>query len=253
MPSLRLDEPDHHPDDGARGVELAALLARPSRRTRRSGTRTRRPSRSGNSKSSLRSRYLEKWTIRSRSFLSGIVDWPTLRVKSMCWTTPSSAGLSSSSAASALLSPSPTLWCSSLRRCSQRASARHEERVRVEVGRVGALLRLRRGSGPRPSSLAMTRSRAASNWSEAPLQEQHPEDVLLELRGIHLAAQDVRRREQVAFQLGQGQFPHARRPSCGLTGSLGLAATVAPACRSGECEVCGIISFDLAPRIAYCR
>ena len=28
MPARGLDEPDHHPDDGARGVELAALLAR---------------------------------------------------------------------------------------------------------------------------------------------------------------------------------------------------------------------------------
>ena len=27
MPSRRLDEADHHPDDGARRVELAALLA----------------------------------------------------------------------------------------------------------------------------------------------------------------------------------------------------------------------------------
>ena len=31
------------------------------------------------------------------------------------------------------------------------------------------------------------------------LQEQHPEDVLLELGGIHLAPQDVRRREQMAL------------------------------------------------------
>ena len=35
------------------------------------------------------------------------------------------------------------------------------------------------------------------------LQEQHSEDVLLELRGIHLASQDVRRGEEVAFELGK--------------------------------------------------
>jgi hypothetical protein len=39
----------------------------------------------------------------------------------------------------------------------------------------------------------------------AAFQEQHPEDVFLELGGIHLAAQDVGGFEQVALQLGQGQ------------------------------------------------
>jgi hypothetical protein len=39
----------------------------------------------------------------------------------------------------------------------------------------------------------------------AALQEQHPEDVFLELGGIHLAAQDVGGLEQVAFQLWEGQ------------------------------------------------
>jgi hypothetical protein len=39
----------------------------------------------------------------------------------------------------------------------------------------------------------------------AALQEQHPEDVLLEIGCIHLAAQDVGRSEQVPFQLRQRQ------------------------------------------------
>jgi hypothetical protein len=39
----------------------------------------------------------------------------------------------------------------------------------------------------------------------ATLQEQHPEDVLLELRGIHLAPQDVGGAEEVAFELIQGE------------------------------------------------
>ena len=34
------------------------------------------------------------------------------------------------------------------------------------------------------------------------LQEEHPEDVFLELRGIHLAAKNVGGLEEVAFQLG---------------------------------------------------
>ena len=45
----------------------------------------------------------------------------------------------------------------------------------------------------------MTRSALVLELVGAALQEQHPEDVLLELRGIHLPAQDVRRREQVAL------------------------------------------------------
>lgn len=39
----------------------------------------------------------------------------------------------------------------------------------------------------------------------AALEEQHAEDVYLELGGVHLAAQDVGGLEQVALQLGQGQ------------------------------------------------
>lgn len=41
------------------------------------------------------------------------------------------------------------------------------------------------------------------------LQEQHPEDVLLELRGVHLPAEDVHGREEVAFELGEGELAHA--------------------------------------------
>jgi hypothetical protein len=36
------------------------------------------------------------------------------------------------------------------------------------------------------------------------LQEQHAEDEFLELRGIHLAAQDVGGLEQEGFELGEG-------------------------------------------------
>jgi hypothetical protein len=38
-----------------------------------------------------------------------------------------------------------------------------------------------------------------------PFQKQHPEDVFLELRGIHVATEDVARLEQLPFQPGQGQ------------------------------------------------
>lgn len=39
----------------------------------------------------------------------------------------------------------------------------------------------------------------------APLQEEQAEDVLLEVGGVHLAAQDVGGPEEVAFKLGEGQ------------------------------------------------
>ena len=89
---------------------------RPSRRTRRSGTRRRRRAGRGTRSPRCAAGTCEKCVIRSRSFLSGIFDWPTLRVKSMCPTTPSRLVLASSSAPSALLSPSPTFWCTSSRR-----------------------------------------------------------------------------------------------------------------------------------------
>jgi len=38
------------------------------------------------------------------------------------------------------------------------------------------------------------------------LEEEHAEDVLLVLGGVHLAAQDVGRFEEVALELGQGEF-----------------------------------------------
>jgi hypothetical protein len=37
---------------------------------------------------------------------------------------------------------------------------------------------------------------------------EHPEDVVLVLGGIHLAAEDVGGGEQVAFELGPGQLGH---------------------------------------------
>lgn len=42
----------------------------------------------------------------------------------------------------------------------------------------------------------------------APLEEQHPEDVFLELRGIHLASEDVGRLEEVPFELGEREPGH---------------------------------------------
>ena len=38
------------------------------------------------------------------------------------------------------------------------------------------------------------------------LEEEHPEDKFLELRGIHLAAQDVGGFEKKGFELGKGDF-----------------------------------------------
>ena len=39
-----------------------------------------------------------------------------------------------------------------------------------------------------------------------PLEEEHAEDVLFVLRGVHVAAQDVAGLEEQAFQAGEGEF-----------------------------------------------
>ncbi|MNN35242.1 hypothetical protein D3C81_1490890 [compost metagenome] len=51
----------------------------------------------------------------------------------------------------------------------------------------------------------------------AALEEQHAKNVFLELRGIHLAAQNIGSLEQMAFQLLQREG-HCRI-SCGHSGS----------------------------------
>ena len=45
----------------------------------------------------------------------------------------------------------------------------------------------------------------ASNTSEDRFRKQHPEDVLLELRSIHLAAEDVRGCVEVTLELRKGE------------------------------------------------
>jgi hypothetical protein len=42
----------------------------------------------------------------------------------------------------------------------------------------------------------------------AAFQEEHAEDVFLELGGVHLAAEDVGGGEEVAFELREGEFAH---------------------------------------------
>ena len=85
---------------------------------------------------------------------------------------------------------------------------RHEERLPVEV----AVLCPPVGLGLRAalSELALLHPLALLVEHVAgPLQEQSPEDVLLELRRIHLPPQDVRRREKMPLKLRKRQ--HAPR------------------------------------------
>jgi len=67
-----------------------------------------------------------------------------------------------------------------------------EEGVLVVALGVRPLLGLL-ARAPLPELLGDDLLAAGLEHVRAPLQEQHPEDVLLELRGIHLAPQDVRR------------------------------------------------------------
>lgn len=47
-----------------------------------------------------------------------------------------------------------------------------------------------------------------------PLQEEHAENELLEVGGVHLAALDIAGGEEEAFELGKGQFLSHRGPEC---------------------------------------
>src|SRR5467141_1560336 len=79
-----------------------------------------------------------------------------------------------------------------------------EKCVCVEARVVGALLRLlaRTSLAELPID---DRLPALLEDIGAALQEEHPEDVLLELRGVHLAAENVRSRKEMALELRQGQ------------------------------------------------
>ena len=117
-------------------------------------------------------------------------------------------GLASSTAARALFSPEPTevfRWAMPVVAAlvvgvAPAGLIRHEEVVLIRVGELlldqvrlqplGGVL------GPQPFPVLL-------KLVVQPFQEQHPEDVFLVLRGIHVAPQDVARLEQLAFQPGQ--------------------------------------------------
>ena len=84
----------------------------------------------------------------------------------------------------------------------------HEERLGVEVTVLGPLF----GLGLRAPLRELIRHHSLALLVEhvaGSLQEQRTEDVLLELRRIHLAPQDVSRREQMPLKLRKRQ--HAER------------------------------------------
>ena len=206
MPSCGLERggPSAGPPRG--GCRTRRPSCRPSRRSRRSGTRRRRRAGRGTRSPRCAAGSLVKWSIRSRQLLVGELGLADRAVEVDVVEHALQAGLCSSSAARALLSPSPTLWCSSSRRCAQRACSGHEEGVGVEVRVDRPASRPPAWVRPLASCSAMISSRRCLEHVRAPLQEQHPEDVLLELRGIHLPAQDVGGGEEVAFELGEGQL-----------------------------------------------
>ena len=98
------------------------------------------------------------------------------------------------------------------------------------------------------------------------LEKQHPEDVFLELGGIHLAAQDVGCFEQMAFQLGQCQGHQGfsrlvmarflcsavqglrKICRCKFAGQRGVFFIARGACfiETGTCRACWVGSMSLA-------
>ena len=73
---------------------------------------------------------------------------------------------------------------------------------------------------------AQLRALAVELVGEA-FEEQHPEDELLELGGVHLAAQDVRGPEEEGFELGEGDLLAGHRPDCLNAGTASVCAAKA--------------------------
>lgn len=80
---------------------------------------------------------------------------------------------------------------------------RHVEGLAVPAFQFGAMCRLGRSLAG-DNLLRDDLFAALVEHIGTALEEQHAEDVFLELRGVHLAAQDVGGLEQVAFQLRKG-------------------------------------------------
>ena len=140
MPSVRLSEPHHHAHHSRGRVELAALLAG------RVGEVADQvlvggAEQVGELEVLLRSGYLVKCMMSSRSFLSGIVDWPTLRLKSMCCSTPSSDRFACLERGERLVEAVADVLVQLVAEVFPARPLGDEERL-VEGRRLGALLRL---------------------------------------------------------------------------------------------------------------
>ena len=205
---VRLDEADHHPDDGSGRVELAALLAG------RVGeladeVLVRRAEQVGELEVLVAEPVLgevddevSELLVRDRGLadLAGEVDVLDHAFE---------GGVGLLQRREGLVEPVADVVVDLVEEVVPARLLRDEEGLGVEVravrpaSRPGAWVRpLASSAGDDPLALVLELVGRA-------LQEQHPEDVFLELGGIHLPAEDVRRREEVAFQLGQGQLAHA--------------------------------------------
>lgn len=159
------------------------------------------PSRSGRSKSSLRSRWRLKWERRSRSFRPGSLF---LMLNSMEASAPSSVALCSSTTSVALFGSAP-MPCFRSFRFSHRV-------LRDEEG-VGALLLVLRqpfrvGLGPALAQIVGIGRRPSHALLESVrqvLKEQHSEYVVLELGGIHVSPGDVSRLPKEGFELWESE------------------------------------------------
>lgn len=80
----------------------------------------------------------------------------------------------------------------------------YEERVSVKTRVVRPLLRLRWRS-PLRAFLRNDFFEAPLEHVRAALQKERAKNVLLEFRGIHLAAKDVGGGEEMTFELGEGE------------------------------------------------
>ena len=207
-PFLGLDQPHHHPDDRARRVELAALLA----------GRVRELADEVLVRGSEQVGELE--VLVAQSNLVEVVDQLAQALVGDLRLAHDASEVDVGEhafegrvdlfhRAQRLVQARPDVLVELVADVRPPGLRRHEEGVAVEVGHLGPLLGLLRGAA---ESQLLRDDGGTPNLElvRAPLQEQHPEDVLLELGGIHLAAQDVGGTEQMSLQLCEGQLPMGR-------------------------------------------
>ena len=194
---LRLDQANHHPHDGTRGIELAAFLAR----------------RIGKLADQVFIRCAEqvrefKILVPQPHLVEVADELAQLQVGNLALADlareidvlqyPGEAGIVAFQTTEGAVEKTTHILVRLLHQMRPARGVRHIKRLPVPAPQLGTHDRINLGlagcqlSGDDLGMALVEHVRAA-------FEKQHPEDVFLELRGVHLAAQDVRGLEKVSF------------------------------------------------------